>query len=188
MDLDEIKQVLEMMREHDLAEFELERDGVKLRLRKNIGQPWNGSVAPHPQVAFVPAPFDERDQELRERRVRVKERVHLQVMRLPRGHPRRRRRPRDRAAKRQQVGRHRPEEKGGIVVDLLRRDRVPEEVQRLSLAHAAGPSGRQEPRVTERLLAGRPAHELGPGLRRPRVSRARGQREGAGRGGGGPGG
>ena len=33
MDLDEIKQVLEMMREHDLAEFELERDGVKLRLR-----------------------------------------------------------------------------------------------------------------------------------------------------------
>ena len=39
MDLDEIKQILEMMREHDLAEFELERDGVKLRLRKNIGQP-----------------------------------------------------------------------------------------------------------------------------------------------------
>ncbi len=43
MDLDEIKQVLEMMREHDLAEFELERDGVKLRLRKNIGQQWNGA-------------------------------------------------------------------------------------------------------------------------------------------------
>ena len=53
MDLDEIKLVLEMMREHDLAEFELERDGVKLRLRKNIGQ-WNGSVAPLPQVTFVP--------------------------------------------------------------------------------------------------------------------------------------
>jgi acetyl-CoA carboxylase biotin carboxyl carrier protein len=54
MDLDEIKQVLEMMREHDLAEFELERDGVKLRLRKNIGQPWNGSGTPLPQVTFVP--------------------------------------------------------------------------------------------------------------------------------------
>ena len=54
MDLDEIKQVLEMMREHDLAEFELERDGVKLRLRKNIGQQWNGTVAPLPQVTFVP--------------------------------------------------------------------------------------------------------------------------------------
>ena len=53
MDLDEIKQVLEMMREHDLAEFELERDGVKLRLRKNTGQ-WNGSVASLPQVTLVP--------------------------------------------------------------------------------------------------------------------------------------
>jgi acetyl-CoA carboxylase biotin carboxyl carrier protein len=54
MDLDEIKLVLEMMREHDLAEFELERDGVKLRLRKNTGPQWNGSVAPMPQVTFVP--------------------------------------------------------------------------------------------------------------------------------------
>ena len=54
MDLDEIKQVLEMMREHDLAEFELERDGVKLRLRKNMGQQWNGAMQPLPQVTFVP--------------------------------------------------------------------------------------------------------------------------------------
>ena len=53
MDLDEIKQVLEMMREHDLAEFELERDGVKLRLRKNMGQQWKGAV-PLPLVTFVP--------------------------------------------------------------------------------------------------------------------------------------
>jgi acetyl-CoA carboxylase biotin carboxyl carrier protein len=54
MDLDEIKLVLEMMREHDLAEFELERDGVKLRLRKNTGQ-WNGGTGqPLPQVTFVP--------------------------------------------------------------------------------------------------------------------------------------
>ena len=34
MDLDEIRHILEMMREHDLAEFELEQDNVKLRLRK----------------------------------------------------------------------------------------------------------------------------------------------------------
>ena len=54
MDLDEIKLVLEMMREHDLAEFELERDGVKLRLRKNTGQQWNGTGQPLPQVTFVP--------------------------------------------------------------------------------------------------------------------------------------
>jgi acetyl-CoA carboxylase biotin carboxyl carrier protein len=54
MDLDEIKLVLEMMREHDLAEFELERDGVKLRLRKNTGSQWNGNMAPLPQVTFAP--------------------------------------------------------------------------------------------------------------------------------------
>jgi acetyl-CoA carboxylase biotin carboxyl carrier protein len=54
MDLDEIKLVLEMMREHDLSEFELERDGVKLRLRKNTGHPWNGTGQPLPQVTFVP--------------------------------------------------------------------------------------------------------------------------------------
>jgi acetyl-CoA carboxylase biotin carboxyl carrier protein len=53
MDLDEIKLVLEMMREHDLAEFELERDGVKLRLRKNTGHQWTGT-APLPQVTFIP--------------------------------------------------------------------------------------------------------------------------------------
>ena len=35
MDLDEIKQILEMMREHELAEFELERENEKLRLRKH---------------------------------------------------------------------------------------------------------------------------------------------------------
>jgi acetyl-CoA carboxylase biotin carboxyl carrier protein len=55
MDLDEIKLVLEMMREHDLAEIELERDGVKLRLRKNSANQWNGS-APLPQVTFAPPP------------------------------------------------------------------------------------------------------------------------------------
>ena len=34
MNLDELKQILEMVREHELAEFELEQEGVKLRLRK----------------------------------------------------------------------------------------------------------------------------------------------------------
>ena len=34
MDFDEITRILEMMREHDLIEFELERDNAKLRLRK----------------------------------------------------------------------------------------------------------------------------------------------------------
>jgi acetyl-CoA carboxylase biotin carboxyl carrier protein len=34
MNLDDIKQILELVREHDLAEFELERDGLKVRVRK----------------------------------------------------------------------------------------------------------------------------------------------------------
>jgi acetyl-CoA carboxylase biotin carboxyl carrier protein len=37
MTLDELKQILEMVREHELAEFELEQEGVKLRLRKHPG-------------------------------------------------------------------------------------------------------------------------------------------------------
>jgi acetyl-CoA carboxylase biotin carboxyl carrier protein len=53
MTLDEIKQILDMMREHDLAEFELERDGVTLRLRKNTGGQW--TAAPMPQMNFVPS-------------------------------------------------------------------------------------------------------------------------------------
>ena len=52
MNLDEIKQILEMMREHELAEFELERDDFKLRLRKNAGQ-WTAQM---PQMNFVATP------------------------------------------------------------------------------------------------------------------------------------
>jgi acetyl-CoA carboxylase biotin carboxyl carrier protein len=55
MDLDEIKLVLDMMREHDLAEFELERNGVKLRLRKNTGPQWNGAAPPMPHASFAPS-------------------------------------------------------------------------------------------------------------------------------------
>ena len=45
MDFNEIKQILDMMREHDLAEFELERDNVKLRLRKNAAGHWTAAPA-----------------------------------------------------------------------------------------------------------------------------------------------
>ena len=34
MDLDDIKQILDLVREHDLAELEIERDGLKVRVRK----------------------------------------------------------------------------------------------------------------------------------------------------------
>jgi acetyl-CoA carboxylase biotin carboxyl carrier protein len=43
MNLDEIKQILEIMREHELSEFELERDDFKLRLRKNSAGAWNAA-------------------------------------------------------------------------------------------------------------------------------------------------
>ena len=34
MNLDDIKHILDLVREHDLAEFELEQEGLKLRVRK----------------------------------------------------------------------------------------------------------------------------------------------------------
>jgi acetyl-CoA carboxylase biotin carboxyl carrier protein len=54
MNSDEIKEILEMMREHDLAEFELERDGLKIRLKKqgmmaSFAAP-AGPPAAHPPV------------------------------------------------------------------------------------------------------------------------------------------
>ena len=53
MDLDEIKEILEMMREHDLAEFELERDNVKLRLRNGAGGAWTPAATVLPQAVFT---------------------------------------------------------------------------------------------------------------------------------------
>jgi len=38
MDLEDIRQILDLVREHELAEFELERDGLKVRIRKAGGQ------------------------------------------------------------------------------------------------------------------------------------------------------
>jgi acetyl-CoA carboxylase biotin carboxyl carrier protein len=35
MDLDNLKQILELVREHDLSEFEIEHEGLKLRIRKD---------------------------------------------------------------------------------------------------------------------------------------------------------
>ena len=40
------------MREHDVAEFELERDSVKLRLKKTSGGTWAPQMPPLPQVTY----------------------------------------------------------------------------------------------------------------------------------------
>jgi acetyl-CoA carboxylase biotin carboxyl carrier protein len=56
MDLDEIKQILDLMREHDLAEFELERDSGKVKLRKQSAPQFVAAAPPVPHLAYAPAP------------------------------------------------------------------------------------------------------------------------------------
>jgi acetyl-CoA carboxylase biotin carboxyl carrier protein len=51
MDLDQIKQLLQLVREHDLAEFEIEQEGLRLRIRKDSG----GIAAPEPLTSPGPA-------------------------------------------------------------------------------------------------------------------------------------
>src|SRR5687767_4615410 len=50
MDFDELKQILEMVREHDLAEFELERGDLKIRIRKNAAGQMIASLPAHHAV------------------------------------------------------------------------------------------------------------------------------------------
>jgi acetyl-CoA carboxylase biotin carboxyl carrier protein len=51
MEFDDIERILELMREHDLAEFELEHEGLKLRVRKG------SSVFPMPpSMPHAPVP------------------------------------------------------------------------------------------------------------------------------------
>ena len=54
MTLDEIKQILDLMREHELAEFEVQRDGETLRLRKHSPAQWSGPLPSVPAAAFPP--------------------------------------------------------------------------------------------------------------------------------------
>jgi acetyl-CoA carboxylase biotin carboxyl carrier protein len=54
MTVDEIKQILALMREHELAEFELQRNGETLRLRKHSPQQWTPAIAAVPAAAYHP--------------------------------------------------------------------------------------------------------------------------------------
>ena len=59
MDFEEITKILDMMREHELAEFELERDNVKLRLKKHSSGHWVSTAPPqggHHAGVAMPAP------------------------------------------------------------------------------------------------------------------------------------
>ena len=80
MDFEEIERILELVRQHDLAEFELESGGLKIRVRKAGAafqvlppQLQQSSVpmapvvhvaAPAPTVASAPAPVEETELEL----------------------------------------------------------------------------------------------------------------------------
>jgi acetyl-CoA carboxylase biotin carboxyl carrier protein len=60
MDLDQLKQILDLVREHELSEFEIEHEGLRLKIRKD---PATGavmasappSIAPPASAAAAPA-------------------------------------------------------------------------------------------------------------------------------------
>ena len=54
MNLDDIKQILDLVREHDLAELEIERDGLKVRVRKANAHPQQHVVMVPPSVPMAP--------------------------------------------------------------------------------------------------------------------------------------
>jgi len=55
MEFSDIERILELVRQHDLAEFELEKEGLKLRVRK-AGGPAVFHTGPMPAMPMVPVP------------------------------------------------------------------------------------------------------------------------------------
>jgi acetyl-CoA carboxylase biotin carboxyl carrier protein len=56
MTLDEIKRLIEFLREQDVTEFELDYDGVKLRLKSGVVTQTHSTVSMVPAVSVVAAP------------------------------------------------------------------------------------------------------------------------------------
>lgn len=58
MEFDDIEKILTLVREHDLAEFELERDGLKLKVKKAQANPFSSPLPSvlAPLAAGAPAP------------------------------------------------------------------------------------------------------------------------------------
>jgi acetyl-CoA carboxylase biotin carboxyl carrier protein len=61
VNLDDVRDILALMREHGLSEFEIEREGLKLRLRKDAVAPVAAAPAApsagiHPVAAAAPVP------------------------------------------------------------------------------------------------------------------------------------
>jgi acetyl-CoA carboxylase biotin carboxyl carrier protein len=61
LEFDDIERILELVRTHDLSEFELERDGLKIRVRKAGGPfpPVPPPAAPQATALPIPAPTPE---------------------------------------------------------------------------------------------------------------------------------
>jgi acetyl-CoA carboxylase biotin carboxyl carrier protein len=59
MEFDEINRILEMVREHELSEFELEREGFKIKIKKgsvvNASGPFAAPMVPQPTAAMPQA-------------------------------------------------------------------------------------------------------------------------------------
>jgi len=55
MDLNQIKQILDLVREHELSEFEIEHDGLRLKVRKDVNGAHIVTLPPAP-TASVGAP------------------------------------------------------------------------------------------------------------------------------------
>ena len=57
MDLNEIKKILDLMRDNDLTEFELGQAGVKARLRKGSAPQWTAHVPAPVGAGYAPPPM-----------------------------------------------------------------------------------------------------------------------------------
>lgn len=55
MDTKEIKQIIELMQKFDLSEFDIEREGLKLHLKRKSGECWSAA----PQFAPMPYPMSQ---------------------------------------------------------------------------------------------------------------------------------
>ncbi len=55
MDFDQLKQILDLVREHELSEFEVEQDGLRLKIRKDSAGAFVQVPGQHVQAPAAPA-------------------------------------------------------------------------------------------------------------------------------------
>jgi acetyl-CoA carboxylase biotin carboxyl carrier protein len=55
LDLEQLKEILELVREHDLSEFEVEHDGLRLKLRRGAIVAVSAAGSPTPDLVAPPA-------------------------------------------------------------------------------------------------------------------------------------